>query len=75
MSPEATAKQTKPGDLLVVAGHRVGENERAGEILELLGDAAHRHYRVRWDDGHESIFYPGSDALIRHKTRKHKETR
>jgi len=21
-----------------------------------------RHYRVRWDDGHEGLFYPGADA-------------
>jgi hypothetical protein len=24
------------------------------------------HYRVRWDDGHEAIFYPGSDAHTVH---------
>ena len=34
------------------------------EILEVLGTRGHRHYRVRWDDGHESIFFPGSDAII-----------
>jgi uncharacterized protein DUF1918 len=25
---------------------------------------------VRWDDGHESIFYPGGDVTIRRATRK-----
>jgi hypothetical protein len=75
MSPDTTREQTKPGDLVVVAGHRVGESERIGEILALLGDPSHRRYRVRWDDGHESIFYPSSDATIRHKTRQHKEKR
>lgn len=62
----AESARTTPGDLVVVAGHRVGERERIAEILELVGD--HR-YRVRWDDGHESIFYLGSDAVIRHKRR------
>jgi hypothetical protein len=55
----------------VVSGHHVGEPERTGEILELLGEPSHQHFRVRWDDdGHESLFYPGSDATIRHPTHR-----
>jgi hypothetical protein len=27
-----------------------GSARRIGEILELLGEAGHEHYRVRWDD-------------------------
>ena len=53
------------GDVIVVSGHRVGDRERLGKILETLGEATHVHYRVRWDDGNESIFYPGNDATIR----------
>lgn len=53
------------GDVVVISGHRVGERERLGEILESIGEADHTHYRVRWDDGSESVFYPGSDAAIR----------
>lgn len=75
MSPETVRRHTKPGDLVVVAGHHVGDRERIGEIVELLGDPVHQHYRVRWDDGRESIFYPSSDAVIRHKTRARKEKR
>lgn len=56
------------GGVVVVSGHRVGEPERVGEILEVVGDATHPRYRVRWDDGHESTFYPGSDAVIRRAT-------
>jgi hypothetical protein len=48
-----------------IHGHRLGEKPRIGEILEVFGDSAHEHYRVRWDDGHESIFYPSGDATIR----------
>jgi ribosomal protein L4 len=54
------------GDLVVVHGHRLGESSRTGEILEVLGAAEHEHYRVQWEDGHESVFTRGSDALIRH---------
>jgi hypothetical protein len=75
MSPETTRQRTKPGDLVVVAGHHVGDRERIGEIVELLGDAVHQRYRVRWEDGRESIFSPGNDAVIRHKTRARKEKR
>jgi hypothetical protein len=73
MSAATARRPTKPGDLVVVAGHRVGESERIGEILEVRGDPTHLRYRVRWDDGHESIFYPSSDAVVRHNTRKGKE--
>jgi Domain of unknown function (DUF1918) len=45
-------------------GHRIGEARRIGEILEVLGEAGHDHYRVRWDDDHESVFYPSSDSTI-----------
>jgi hypothetical protein len=54
------------GDLIVIQGQHVGERTRSGEILEVLGAPEHEHYRVRWEDGHESIFTPGVDALIRH---------
>ena len=73
MSVATPRRPAEAGDLVVVAGHRVGESERIGEILEVRGDPTHLRYRVRWDDGRESIFYPGSDAVIRHKTRTTKE--
>ena len=57
------------GDLVVVHGHRLGEPGRTGEILEVLGSGEHEHYRVQWEDGHESIFTLGSDAVIRHVDR------
>lgn len=64
--------QSKPGDLVIVSAHHVGDAERIGEILEVLGGPGSERYRVRWDDGHESIFYPGSDATIKHSTRPRK---
>jgi hypothetical protein len=61
------------GDLIVIEGHRLGESRRIGEITEVLGTAEHEHYRVRWDDGHESIFTPGSNAVIKHAQRRRGE--
>ena len=52
------------GAVIEIHGHRLGEKPRTGEILEVLGEAGHEHYRVRWDDDHESVFYPSSDSTI-----------
>jgi hypothetical protein len=57
------------GDLIVIAGHYVGESERIAEILEVVGEPPDERYRVRWDDGHESVYFPGSDARIKHSVR------
>ena len=48
------------GDLIVIAGHHVGESERIAEILEVLGERPNERYRVRWDDDRESVYFPGS---------------
>ncbi len=69
MAPETHADV---GDLIEIHGHKIGETARTGEILEVLGTGEHEHYRVRWEDGHESIFTPGSDATIRHVQRRAK---
>jgi hypothetical protein len=53
------------GDVVVIDGHRVGAQPRLGEILEVLGEPDHERYRVRWDDDRETVFYPGSDAIVR----------
>jgi hypothetical protein len=68
MSIAITQKTTNLHDLVVIPAHRVGEHERVGEILELAGEPGHERYRVRWDDGRESVFYPGRHATIRHRT-------
>ena len=52
------------GDVVALAGRRVGDAGRTGEILEVLGDHLHPHYRVRWKDGRESILYPGEGTTI-----------
>ena len=52
------------GDHIVVESAHVGQGRREGEILEVLADNGKEHYRVRWDDGHESIYFPSSDARV-----------
>lgn len=67
-------RAAQAGDMVVITGHRLGEVERTGEILEVLG-AAKPHYRVRWEDGHETVFYPGSDASVRPARKRTAKTR
>jgi hypothetical protein len=55
----------RAGDRIEVAGHAVGKASRTAVILEVIGDTGRERFRVRWEDGHESIFYPADDALIR----------
>ena len=50
------------GDAVVVDGPRQGDLSRKGEVLEVRDTGGVEHYRVRWDDGAEGIFYPGPDA-------------
>ena len=66
---QATKEAERPavGDVIVVGGHHVGDVRSMGEILEVRGDSDHERYRVRWEDGHESIFHPADgEATIHH---------
>jgi hypothetical protein len=56
----------KVGDVLIVEGRTVNTIPRKGEILEVLGEPSHPHFSVRWEDGHESIFYPADDVTLHH---------
>jgi len=56
-----------PGDRLIVHGHRLGEPQRDGEIVEVLGVDGAPPFLVRWsDDGHVSTLFPGPDASVEH---------
>lgn len=59
--------KAKVGDKLVIKGHRVGEHDRDAQIIEVRGADGGPPYVVRWsDDGHEGLFFPGSDARVEH---------
>ena len=70
MAKSVQPAQARAGDLVVILPHHLGDQERLGEILEVLGDADHPHYRVRWEDDRETVFYPSNDAVIRPRTRR-----
>ena len=53
----------RPGDWIAV--HQIGGGvPRRGEVMEVLGRPGHEHYRVRWDDEHESIHFPTEGTSI-----------
>lgn len=52
------------GDRIVVQTEVLGQSPRQGTVEEVLGDHDAEHYRVTWDDGHESFLYPGPDTRV-----------
>lgn len=56
--------QASVGDRLHVHGRTVGEPEHVGEILEVRGQSGEPPYLVRYPDGHESLVFPGPDAVV-----------
>ena len=54
------------GDRIHVHGRTVGTKDRFGEIIEVRGTDGAPPYLVRYPDGHESLFFPGSDCVVEH---------
>ncbi|MER6812681.1 DUF1918 domain-containing protein [Spirillospora sp. NPDC000708] len=52
------------GDWVIVHGHLAGEPTRRALILDVHGRDGEPPYVVQWDDGHESTYFPASDAVI-----------
>lgn len=54
----------KVGDKIIVRGNKVAEPERDAVVVEVRGSDGAPPYVVRWSDGHEGLYYPGSDAIV-----------
>jgi hypothetical protein len=52
------------GDQIVVETETLNHRRRCGEVLDVISSGEREHYLIRWDDGHESLFYPGPDARV-----------
>ncbi len=56
-----------PDDQIVVRGHRMGQPDRKGRLIEARGPDGSPPYLVRWDDnGHTTLFFPGTDCVVEH---------
>ena len=59
------AVRANRGDRIVFESTHVGQPRRQGEVVEVVpGDGGHDHYRVRWEDGHESTYFPSIDGRV-----------
>ena len=56
------------GDRIVVKGHHVGEPDRDALVLGVKGVDGAPPYRVKWSDGREGVYFPGSDAYVLHES-------
>ena len=63
MTAHPLSGRAAPGDWIVARG-LPGLSQRKGLIVEVLGAGAHEHYRVRWDEQHESIFFPADGVSL-----------
>ncbi|GGO51369.1 MULTISPECIES: DUF1918 domain-containing protein [Streptomyces] len=54
------------GDRLLIHGRIVGQQDRTAEVVEILGEDGGPPYRVRFEDGHETLMSPGPDTVVRH---------
>ncbi|MFC6065709.1 DUF1918 domain-containing protein [Streptomyces ochraceiscleroticus] len=59
--------EAQKGDRLLMHGRTVGQHDRVAEVVEVLGDRGTPPYRVRFQDGHETIMSPGPDTVVRHE--------
>lgn len=65
-----------PGDHLIIKSHHVGEINLEAEILEVRGEDRGPPFLIRWlSDGHEALYFLGSDAFIESHRRGHKKTK
>lgn len=58
--------QAVVGDRILVHGRTVGSAEQHAEIIEVRGEDGKPPYLVKFDDGHESLIFPGADSEIEH---------
>ncbi|MFF8954776.1 DUF1918 domain-containing protein [Streptomyces sp. NPDC014894] len=52
------------GDKLLVHGRTVGLHDKVAEVVDVLGRRGEPPYRVRFEDGHETLVSPGPDCVV-----------
>ena len=55
--------EARSGDQIVVETERTGQEPRHGEVLEVIQGTVSISYRVKWEDGHESVLTPSAGAV------------
>lgn len=55
------------GDTVAVPGRHVGDAGRLGLVVEVRGSEGAPPYKIRWDDGHEAVCWPGPETRVQHE--------
>lgn len=61
--------RARAGDRIVVESERVAQPPRKGVVEEVIAEEPPR-LRVRWDDGHTTVFLPAAGACRIEESRK-----
>jgi len=56
--------RARVGDRIVVETTVLAVRRRSGVVLDSRDGHDEPPYRVWWDDGHESVYFPGPDAHV-----------
>ena len=59
------------GERVVAESESTDRPARRGVVEEVVRESPHPRYRIRWDDGHESIYTPAAGALRTVKRAEH----
>ena len=51
------------GDPVIAEAESTSRAPRKGVVEEVVRGEPHPRYRIRWDDGHETIYTPSAGAL------------
>jgi hypothetical protein len=73
-SREEVPMKAHVGDRITVESERVAQPPRRGVVEEVIQEDPQR-LRVRWDDGHETIFAPAAGVALIEQQKKKKKTR
>jgi hypothetical protein len=64
-------EDAKAGDRIIVESQKVGTPARTGEIVEVHDSPTGPRFTVRWDDGHETTFWPHAGSVTVVPRREH----
>jgi hypothetical protein len=62
--------ELKVGERITVEAESTERPTRNGVIEEVVSEQPAPRYRIRWDDGHESIYAPAAGAMGPAKSRE-----
>ena len=56
--------EAKVGDRVSFAAKKVGQPARAGVVRTVTKGISGIRYQVRWDDGNETVIFPGAGTVV-----------